>query len=726
MYELGITSGYEDGTYRPTLAMDRGMAAVFFVRAWSYKTYGSPNGFPDAPLGDYNGSTFIDVPTSHPFFRWIQKLAQLGITSGCGWDDWGRLKYCPADSVSNLSASVFSVRTAQITVGNPQYTGFISETFTNHSAEAYFLADAPPGSGRYNYVQRVRDAGVIGTGCAERSFCPYNAISRGDISYYVVRGPLNEFMVTRPANESQGSSRWVWEPSIARGQNSPYGSMFAAVSNELGVGTTPSILRVANWDPAPSQKRWEWSTLASSTGDPYVVWDRTRNRFVMVALWVDSGDIGHIYYAESNSAGSSWTWRSAAVLPGSFSGSMSWDYPSVAVDNNGRIMVGAVRFSTGGFVQPVGFYTTLSTDGGVTFGPPVEVVNASSAGGGHKSRVIGGNGRFHIFAPILFDHLAPTGMVRYESMDGASWTSWTLWTNPTAPPNDSLTSLGQRACTPGTNELTPGNDCLPLWYSGSHPDSYGDPVSGRWSVVGLVNNYGNANVYMCTSDRGCGLVNPSPYDQFLASTAISDDGTYWVNYHTFTTSGVPANSTPPSNVFAQIIAYPPGQSGVGDTVIQGTAPATWAPVLGRCAGSCYAGGDYAKMAPSHDSRASAMPYLRQEYAKNNDLFSLFLRNPTGSAFYAPLSTSPADLPADEKPARSAAANAAGVGTMFDPPALLPIAAGSTPFRPNFSPYPVGSNLAHIGKSVPHPSLPAIGVRYMNKLRLINGKDRLQP
>ncbi|MBS1829954.1 MAG: S-layer homology domain-containing protein [Acidobacteria bacterium] len=56
MYELGITSGYGDGTYRPEQPTDRGMAALFLVRAWSRKNYGSPNGFPDAPPGGQSPS----------------------------------------------------------------------------------------------------------------------------------------------------------------------------------------------------------------------------------------------------------------------------------------------------------------------------------------------------------------------------------------------------------------------------------------------------------------------------------------------------------------------------------------------------------------------------------------------------------------------------------------------------------------------------------------------
>jgi hypothetical protein len=47
-------------------------------------------------------ATFSDVPTSHPFFRFIEALARSGITSGCGNDN-----FCPDAPLTRGQMAVF-------------------------------------------------------------------------------------------------------------------------------------------------------------------------------------------------------------------------------------------------------------------------------------------------------------------------------------------------------------------------------------------------------------------------------------------------------------------------------------------------------------------------------------------------------------------------------------------------------------------------------------------
>lgn len=49
-----------------------------------------------------SAATFYDVPTSHPFFRYVEALAKSGITSGCGGG-----AYCPNDPVTRGQMAVF-------------------------------------------------------------------------------------------------------------------------------------------------------------------------------------------------------------------------------------------------------------------------------------------------------------------------------------------------------------------------------------------------------------------------------------------------------------------------------------------------------------------------------------------------------------------------------------------------------------------------------------------
>jgi hypothetical protein len=69
-----ITSGCTATTYCPTSSVTRGQMAVFLLRASCGPTY-TPGP---------RSQAFGDVPTGHPFFAFVNKLASLGVTTGCG------------------------------------------------------------------------------------------------------------------------------------------------------------------------------------------------------------------------------------------------------------------------------------------------------------------------------------------------------------------------------------------------------------------------------------------------------------------------------------------------------------------------------------------------------------------------------------------------------------------------------------------------------------------
>ena len=47
-------------------------------------------------------ATFLDVPTNHPFFQFVEALAASGITGGCGGGN-----YCPNNPVTRGQMAVF-------------------------------------------------------------------------------------------------------------------------------------------------------------------------------------------------------------------------------------------------------------------------------------------------------------------------------------------------------------------------------------------------------------------------------------------------------------------------------------------------------------------------------------------------------------------------------------------------------------------------------------------
>ncbi|MBI4904712.1 MAG: S-layer homology domain-containing protein [Acidobacteria bacterium] len=119
---------------------------------------------------------FTDVPTTHPRFRWIQKLYELGVTTGCGSG-----KFCPDDSVTRGQMATFLVRAR---------AGINSTASFPFRSTPYFT-DVPGTHGFFSYVQKLRDWGIT-AGCSTTQFCPDSIVSRGQMTVFIVRGFLTQ------------------------------------------------------------------------------------------------------------------------------------------------------------------------------------------------------------------------------------------------------------------------------------------------------------------------------------------------------------------------------------------------------------------------------------------------------------------------------------------------------------------------------------------------------
>ena len=96
--DQGFTSGCGGGNYCPDSSVTRGQMAVFLLRGKYGTSY--------VPSACSSDSGFTDVPDSHPFCAWIKKLAEDGITGGCGGGN-----YCPDSAVTRGSMAAFLQRT---------------------------------------------------------------------------------------------------------------------------------------------------------------------------------------------------------------------------------------------------------------------------------------------------------------------------------------------------------------------------------------------------------------------------------------------------------------------------------------------------------------------------------------------------------------------------------------------------------------------------------------
>jgi hypothetical protein len=159
-----ITSGCTATAYCPMSLTTRGQAAVFIIRAM----LGEGFTFPEPPY-------FTDVPATHPYFKYIQKLRELGITAGCT-----ATTYCPDQVMTREQMAVFLV--------SGKLSNLFGDAFT-FPATAYFT-DVPDTHAYFKYIQKLRELGITG-GCAATTYCPDQVVTREQMAVFVVRAFLN-------------------------------------------------------------------------------------------------------------------------------------------------------------------------------------------------------------------------------------------------------------------------------------------------------------------------------------------------------------------------------------------------------------------------------------------------------------------------------------------------------------------------------------------------------
>jgi hypothetical protein len=131
---------------------------------------GDPTSFNPAPY-------FADVPPSHLFFAWIQKLYELGITGGCAVNP---LMFCPDRPVTRGEIAAFTTRGR-----------YGPATPFAYSAVPYFT-DVPATDIFFSSIQKMAELGI--SGCSPALYCSTNSTTRGETAIFLVRGLLNELL----------------------------------------------------------------------------------------------------------------------------------------------------------------------------------------------------------------------------------------------------------------------------------------------------------------------------------------------------------------------------------------------------------------------------------------------------------------------------------------------------------------------------------------------------
>ncbi|MGH9721942.1 MAG: S-layer homology domain-containing protein [Bryobacteraceae bacterium] len=159
-----ITVGCTATTFCPSDIVTRGQAAAFIIRSIAGENFT----FSDTPA-------FTDVPANNPYFKYIQKMKELGLTLGCT-----ATTFCPGDNVTRGQFAVFVIRAKMKTL--------FGETFP--SPATAFFTDVPSDHIFFKFIQKLRELGIT-SGCSATAYCPNDNVTRGQAAKLLHRAFLN-------------------------------------------------------------------------------------------------------------------------------------------------------------------------------------------------------------------------------------------------------------------------------------------------------------------------------------------------------------------------------------------------------------------------------------------------------------------------------------------------------------------------------------------------------
>jgi cysteine-rich repeat protein len=164
LFHNGVTGGCAGGGYCPGNPVTRAQMAVFLLKA----KYGSDHVPPPCV-----GSVFVDVPcTGGTFDPWIEELASLQITGGCGGSS-----YCPNNTVTRQQMAVFLLKALEgFDYDPPDCAGIFDDV------------PCTPGAGFSDWIEELSSRGITG-GCsvAPPQYCPTSPNNRGQMAVFLVK-----------------------------------------------------------------------------------------------------------------------------------------------------------------------------------------------------------------------------------------------------------------------------------------------------------------------------------------------------------------------------------------------------------------------------------------------------------------------------------------------------------------------------------------------------------
>jgi hypothetical protein len=153
-----ITAGCGGGNYCPDSFVTRAQMSVFLLRGKNGLCYFPPPA---------TGTVFLDVPIGSFAAAYIEALAALSITGGCGGGN-----YCPTSPVTRAQMSVFLLRTQE----GPTYAPPACTTAT--------FTDVPCSNPFSKWIYELVRRGIT-AGCGGGNYCPDDSVTRGQMAVFL-------------------------------------------------------------------------------------------------------------------------------------------------------------------------------------------------------------------------------------------------------------------------------------------------------------------------------------------------------------------------------------------------------------------------------------------------------------------------------------------------------------------------------------------------------------
>ncbi|MCL2593947.1 MAG: S-layer homology domain-containing protein [Promicromonosporaceae bacterium] len=184
MAEMGITTGYGDGTFRPGEPVSRQAMAAFIYRATA-----TPGRF-NAPAT----ATFGDVPRGSQFHRYVEWMNRHQITTG-----HADRTFRPTAPVERQAMAAFLFRAA----GCPTFNGTMYATFT----------DVGWGGAFHHEIEWLRARGIT-TGHPDGTYRPTQPVTREAMAAFIYRAYTLGFLDGNYNTCTQPAHRTVVPPRI--------------------------------------------------------------------------------------------------------------------------------------------------------------------------------------------------------------------------------------------------------------------------------------------------------------------------------------------------------------------------------------------------------------------------------------------------------------------------------------------------------------------------------